>query len=414
MALRPATTLGRLLVLAALAGTISVLLAVIPGHRGWFDVGVYYGTVNYWVHDGGLIYDYLRPESVYGFTYPPFAAICMLPMAALGWHTAIAISVAISAASILALLYWLVDPIIRRHGWPRWFAYSMAVCLLALLESVRDTISFGQVNLALVALVFMDLWLLTARRSRLAGIGIGLAAAIKLTPAVFICYLLVTRRWRAAAVASGTVLAATGLAAMVAPGASRIFFTDAVWHTDRIGSLGYISNQSFAGLVARLGLGGPGQVTWGLAVLAVLAVWAYRVRRAASAGDDRTGFALTGLIACLISPITWVHHLVWTVPALILLIDAALRSGSPESRRRRLTIAATGYALLCSSVIWLWVTAPSGVIGFLGANTYVWVALGLLLFLPTPPPSRNLVRQVLPQRLGRAEGLPADLGAQRR
>ena len=64
------------------------------------------------------------------------------------------------------------------------------------LEPVRTTLYFGQINLVLMLLVLWD----TARgeRSRLKGIGVGIAAGIKLTPAYFILYYLAARQWRAA------------------------------------------------------------------------------------------------------------------------------------------------------------------------------------------------------------------------
>ena len=123
----------------------AVVLAVIPGKRGWFDVGVYYGTVHHWIA-GGHIYDYVQPSSEYGFTYPPFAAICMLPMMLFTWHEAVAVSVVLTVIASAALLTWLVDPIAQRHGWHRGFAFCVAAMLFAGLEPVRETISFGQVT----------------------------------------------------------------------------------------------------------------------------------------------------------------------------------------------------------------------------------------------------------------------------
>jgi len=391
-----AATVRRALVLLGCVGATAVVLAVIPGHRGWFDVGVYYGAVHHWA-DTGQLYDYLRPGTPYGFTYPPFAAVCMLPMLLVGWHTAVAISVVLGALATGLLLYWLVDPVARREGWPRWYAFGLAACLCALLNPVRDTFSFGQVNLLLVALVLAD-WRLGgsrhARYGRLGGIGTGLAAALKLTPALFICYLLLTRP-RAALTATATALAATALGYLLLPDASAEFWTSALWDTGRVGRLGYISNQSLQGLIARLPellplrfplplplpLPLPERALWASAVLAVLAVWARRVRRAVAAGDDLTGWALTGLACCLISPITWVHHLVWTFPALVLLADAALRAADPGRRLRLLVAAWAAEVILCSGVVWLW-HDDHGIGGLLGGNAYVYVTLALLAWLP--------------------------------
>ncbi|MDH6113913.1 alpha-1,2-mannosyltransferase [Kitasatospora sp. MAP12-15] len=376
----------KLTVLSALAAAAGIFLAVIPGHRGWFDVGVYYGTVQHWIH-GGRLYDYQRPGTGYGFTYPPFAALCMLPMALVGWHTAIAVATVLSVAASAALLYWLVDPIARRQGWDRWFAFGLAACAFAILNPVRDTFSFGQINLLLMALVFADYRQLADRKGRFAGIGTGLAAALKLTPVLFIGYLLIAGRRRAALVAAGTALGATLLGQLLAPQASRFFWTDALWNTSRIGRLDYVSNQSLQGMLARLAPTAPSRGPWLAAVLLALAVWAYRSRTAARRGDQATGFALTGLASCLVSPIAWVHHLVWTLPALLALADAGLRAPSRRRRQLLLTGAGAGYLVLTSGLVWLWHQPTSGLGDFLGANAYLLLTVALLLVLPLPLPA---------------------------
>ncbi|MFB7737156.1 glycosyltransferase 87 family protein [Streptomyces sp. NPDC056112] len=372
----PRTDRGRLVLVLCLAVAVTVFTATVPLLRGWFDLRVYYGAVNAWVHHGGRIYDYRVPGTTYGFTYPPFAALSMLPMALVGLNTAITAALLLDLVAVAAVLWILVGPELRRHGW---FGWALAACALALLEPVRDTISFGQVNLLLLALVLADGWLLSGGRGRWgrwAGAGIGLAAAVKLTPAVFIGLLLLARRWRAAAVATAVTVAATVLAAWAAPDASRFYWTHAVWDTTRVGRLDYVSNQSLQGVIARLAAPGePSRAVWALAVVLVLAVWVWRAHRALRAGDWPAALALTGLVSCLISPITWVHHLVWLLPSFAVL-----------ARARRLRTAAVLYGLLCSSVVWLWFDDSSGLDGFLGSNTYVWITLGLLLTLPTGRP----------------------------
>ncbi|MEV4759564.1 glycosyltransferase family 87 protein [Micromonospora sp. NPDC049559] len=389
-------TYRRAALVCGLALGIAVAIALLPGHRGWFDVGVYHGAVNYWVHDGGQLYDYLRPGTRYGFTYPPFAAVCMLPMALLGWYPTIAANLLLTALAAGFLLWLLVDPLAARLPVPRWFTFGIAVCLFAALNPVRDTVSFGQINLLLVALVYLDLWLLE-RGSRLAGIGIGLAAAIKLTPAVFVGYLLLTRRWRAAVTAVGCAVASTLLAATVAPAASLTYFAEAMWDTGRIGVLGYISNQSLSGLVARWDPPGPDGPTWLLLVGVVLAAWAWRARWAGQLGDDRAGFALTGLAGCLVSPITWVHHLVWAVPALVALAAVTLPWPPAGAARRRFRFGVGAYLVLVSGLVWLWSVDHRGVLGFVGGSSYVLVTLGLLALLPIRP-GRPAVPTTLPER----------------
>jgi alpha-1,2-mannosyltransferase len=383
------TTRRRVCLVAGTAAAVAAFLVVIPGRRGWFDVTVYYAAVRQWLFDGGGIYDYVVPGKQYGFTYPPFAAVCMVPLAVIGRYAAIAAMVSVSVIAAALVCYWLVDPIARRRGWSRWFTVAIACCLFAAYGPLRDTISFGQVNLILVAIVVADQRLLIGRAHRLGGIGIGLAAAIKLTPAIFIAYLLLAGKRRAAGVAVATAAGATALAALIAPGSSWTFWTSALWQTDRVGQLSYASNQSLMGMVARLDPADPPRIIWIVAVVAVLGVLAYRIRKMVAAGDQDAAFALACVAGCLISPVTWVHHLLWLVPPLVLLVDAGLRAGvSSRARVAMLSAAGLAYLILSSSMVWLWSAGPdvpehpAGLTGFLGANAFVWICVALLLWLP--------------------------------
>ena len=376
-------TIAQVVAVVALAVAVTAFLSVAAVRHGFFDLKVYYGALTFWVHDGGEIYDFLKAGTQYGFTYPPFAALVMLPMAYLPWTAAIAVSVAATVVVSAVVIWWLLDPVARRAGWTRWFVLAVALCLAAAYEPMRETVNFGQVNMLLLFLVAVDLLRLLPARSRWAGVGIGLATAIKLTPGIFIVYLLVTGRWRAALTAVGGAAAATLVAAALFPDASREFWTEALWNTDRVGELAFVSNQSLRGVVARLDPEHPSTVAWLALVLATLVVWGWRSRAAVAAGDEATGLALTGATMCLVSPVTWVHHLVWLLPGLILLVDNGMAAPA-RSRRRRLLLAAAlvGYAFLTSRIVWAWEKDFTGVDGFLGSNTYVWISLALLLALP--------------------------------
>ncbi len=375
----PRTDRTRVLLVLALVTAVTVFTATVPLLRGWFDLRVYHGTIDTWVHHGGRIYDYRVPGTMYGFTYPPFAAVSMLPMALVDLRTAVALCALLNLASLVAVLYVLGGPRLRRY---RWFGVVLVFCGLALFEPVRDTFSFGQVNLMLLALVLADAWLLSTGRGRWAGVGIGLAAAVKLTPAVFIGMLLLARRWRAAGLATAVAAAATAAAAWIAPEASHFYWTEALWDTSRIGRLDYVSNQSLQGVLARLvSPDEPSRTVWALMVLVVLGVWAWKVHTAVRADDWIAAFAVTGLTACLVSPITWVHHLVWLLPSFAVLLR----------HRRLLPLTVCLYVVLCSSVVWLWFDGASGIDGFVGSNAYVWITLGLLLWLPIGQPRVSLL-----------------------
>jgi alpha-1,2-mannosyltransferase len=284
--------------------------------------------------------------------------------------------------------WWLVGPLARARGWPHWYAAGLAIPLVFLIEPTRETITFGQINMLLIVLIVGDLLFAVPRNWRLAGAGIGLATALKLFPGIFIVYLLVTRRWRAAVVASATAAGATLLAAAIAPRASWQFWTDALWSTDRVGRTDYTGNQSLQGLLARLTAPAePPRLAWLLLVAAVAGFGLWRAVRAARAGDELTGMALTGLVAALISPITWPHHVYWFVPAVLALVTAA---SAPVGRRRRsalVALAIGGYATAAVGVVSFvdFGTAPEptdSVREFLLRNAYVLAAVVLLATLP--------------------------------
>ncbi|MFG1606753.1 glycosyltransferase 87 family protein [Actinoplanes sp. NPDC049265] len=348
---------------------VGVFLATIPTFRHFFDLGVYRGAVQSWLlHDGDL-YRYRYQGTEYGFTYPPFAAIVFAPLAWTSWPVAVAAGLVVNAAMVGLLMRWYVLPALRSRGWTAWSVVPLVFLAFLLFEPSRDTFSYGQINLVLLVLVGADLRNL--ENNRLSGWGVGLAAAIKLTPAVFIGYLIIRRQYRAAATAVGTAAGATLITLLVAPDESRTFWTQALWDTQRVGRTEYVSNQSLHGVIARLQ---APETAWLALVALVLAFWWWTARNA----DHRTGFALTGMVACLISPITWVHHLVWLLPALFLLIEQSL------DRPRRLAAVLGAVALMSSSLVWLWWDKPFGWLSFPGSNAYVWVTIGLMIAVGYP------------------------------
>jgi alpha-1,2-mannosyltransferase len=359
----------RLLLLAVLGAGAAALLTWSAVFHFYFDTGVYAGAVRYWFRDGGLVYDYLNPGTPYGFTYPPFAALAMSPMAVLPLG---AVEVLASIATVVVtvvVMWWLAGPWIERRGWHPGYALAVATSLALIFEPVRETFGFGQVNMLLLALVAGDMLIGLGRGRRWAGVGIGLATAIKLTPGVFILYLLVTRQWRALGVAIATASGTTLITAALWPDASREFWTAALWDTNRVGNLAYVSNQSLRGMLARFPIDTVESKVWIVCVLATLAVWVWRVRRA----DLLSGLALTGILGLLLSPVTWVHHSVWLLPALVVCV---------LSGRRFVVTGVVVYVLLSSRLLWLWDGGNRPPLYAVGSNLYVWAGLILLVALP--------------------------------
>jgi alpha-1,2-mannosyltransferase len=309
----------------------------------FFDMRIYHGAVVWW-SQGNDLYAFIAADTTLGFTYPPFAALVMLPMAVLPLTVAGWVNVIGSIAALAVVLAALLHPLADRHGWPLWFTVGIAVPLAVAIEPARETLGYGQVNLLLFALVMADLVALRWRAraadaasngGRLrrfwhsgawAGVGIGLATSIKLTPALFILYLLITKQWRAAGIAISTALGATLLTLVVASREATTYFTGVLWQTDRVGAADATPNQSLAGVLARLydSMETPGLLYVSFA-LVLLVVGLSRAASAHDEGDELTAFTLVGLTANGISPISWTHHMVFVIPAILVLADAALR-----------------------------------------------------------------------------------------
>lgn len=382
---RKRATLGATLILAVLA--LDMIYAHRVGQRhDLFDLRVYEGAVRQWWH-GGDLYAYVRPDEGrdWGFTYPPFAAIIMAPMAVLPWTAISVIQALASSVATTLTLALLLRRTGRQLGW--WLPAMVAGANLLLLpfEPWSATLSYGQVNVLLLALGAVDLLVALPSHHLLAGMCIGLATAVKLTPAVFIAYLLIIRERRAALVASATAILATLAAAALAPHESVEFWTNKIFDIQRIGEPSWVDNQSLNGTMNRLN---PHAATmlWGLAAVVVVAFWLWRVGRKAEDTDRIAGFALTAVVACLISPITWVYSLVWLIPAVAVLVDRLIAADVPARRRIPVLVGLLSvYGLLCSHLVW---RPYHGPVGFLTANLFVLVSLALLVGLPLRQPGR--------------------------
>lgn len=394
-------TVRRLVTVVALAAVLPALY--LPGLvHDFFDLKIYMRAMDWWAA-GNPLYDYVQPDRVQGalyFTYPPFSALLLRPFALLPLGVTVATFTILTAIGVVVTTRWLVQPMIERHDLPRVFTVTVAVLLAFTVESTRETITFGQINMLLVVLILADLLFAVPQGRRWAGVGVGLATALKLFPGIFIVYLLATRRWRAAVVASATAALATLLAAAVAPADSWRFWTHELWATDRVGRTDYTGNQSLFGLLSRITAPEkPSQLPWLLLVVVVAAYGLWRAARAARAGDALAGLTLTGLVGGLVSPITWTHHLYWFIPAVVVLVDAALdadRDTAAGVRRRRwlLTLAiGTAFVIIYGVVTFQdWGVAPARTDNpaeFVTRNAYVLLSLLLLAVLPARPAPRR-------------------------
>ncbi|MEV8306806.1 glycosyltransferase 87 family protein [Streptomyces flavidovirens] len=267
------------------------------------------------VANGTDLYGFTVTQWQLPATYPPFAAILFVPTTWLPLG-ALKVAFAVGNTALLALLVHLSCRFARLPAGP---ALVLAGTALGVwLEPVFQTILFGQINLALACLV---LWDLTRTDDAIGkGFALGVAAGVKLTPAIFIVYLLLTGRVRAGLTALASLTGTALLGALVLPHASVDFWTRRVFETGRVGRAWIVDNQSLQGLLARvLHDPAPGPVWLAAAVLvAVAGLWTAR-RAAVGAGRETWGVLVTAATALLVSPISWSHHWVWCVPVIAVL-----------------------------------------------------------------------------------------------
>ncbi|MCM1946638.1 glycosyltransferase 87 family protein [Streptomyces sp. G2] len=309
-------------------------------HVNMLDVMVYRAEAET-LRAGDDLYAMRATSANLAMTYPPFAAVLFLPLTLVGVPLMRTLSTAGNLLLVLALVRLslqlvgsaLASPARRADLWRTtlWVAAAVVWC-----EPVWTTLRYGQINLLVAVAV---LWDFTRREgSRWAGLGIGLATAVKLTPGLFVVLLLAAglllwrrdrgmNQWLRTALTATGVFLVTTLAMVVAlPADSKTFWTRTLFETGRVGHAEETANQSLSGVLARLmHTDAPG--LWWLAAAVLLGGAAMALAiRAAVRGDRAVAVVVTAFTALMVSPISWSHHWVWCVPLLILLYDRATRA----------------------------------------------------------------------------------------
>jgi alpha-1,2-mannosyltransferase len=322
---------------------------VIPWHPTMVDLEVYRhaGSV---LLAGGNFYDLPGPLQ---FLYPPFAAVLAVPLALL---PATVVQLGWTAAGALALV-----AILHRFGLNGWLLGLAGAVVVYVIEPVVQTLAFGQLGILLVALVVLDLVpgpRVFQRRVLPEGLLTGIATAVKLTPAIFVAYLLVVRKFRAFWVAAVIGVAVTLVSAAITPAASYEFWIRLAHGDTGLGhSFIYYTNQSvMADIVRIFGLGRTPAIV-GLVVSAAVAaagIWAAMLWH--RLGDIRLAVNLCGVAGLLASPVSWLHHFVWVVPLAMSLLER--RSIGP--RRLPVWYLALGWIFVGWVVVAPFTDLPNG------------------------------------------------------
>lgn len=384
--------LFQLLTLAALAWAGWRVLGRVP-YR--IDVDVYRMGGQAWLDGRPLYADgamfHTRGGLDLPFTYPPLAAVVFAPFALLSLEAA---SVAITVTTLVLLIVavtivlhrcdvWAQTSVTAEPAWLRqaWLAAAIVAPAVVYLEPIRSNFDFGQINVVLMTLVIADC--VPRRTPWPRGLLLGLAIALKLTPAVFLLYFLLRRDVRAVVVTAVSAVVATLIGVAFAWRDSMEYWTETVRNTDRIGTATLNTNQNIAGALARLGLSeGPRFVLWAAACFAVLAITVWAVRRLLRADQPVLALICVAMFGLVVSPVSWSHHWVWALPTLLVTALVAYRK-----RHAGLgVVAAAGFALMVWTPITLMPEHQETAASLwrqLAGCSYVWWALAVIVVAGT-------------------------------
>lgn len=416
--------LFQLLTAAVLAWACWRLLSHIP-YR--IDIDVYRMGGQAWLDGRPLYADgtmfHTRGGLDLPFTYPPLAAVVFSPFA---WLSLDVSSVAITLTTLVLLIastvivltgldVWPNTSPGRTRGWARvtfepawmrrcWLAAAIVAPAIIYLEPIRSNFDFGQINVVLMTLVIADC--VPRRTPWPRGMLLGVAIALKLTPAVFLLYFLLRRDTRALLVTAASAITATLAGFAFAWRDSWEYWTETVRNTDRIGTVTLNTNQNIAGVLARLGLGEDARfVVWTLACFAVLGLTVWAARRVSPASGrcpqnaDQSILALicVAMFGLVVSPASWSHHWVWVLPTVLVSTVVALRHRH----------VALGLVTLAGIALMVWTPIPlmpehhettASLWRQLAGGSYLWWAIAMIAVAGTMS-ARSADRSVSPQLL---------------
>ncbi|GAB3007860.1 glycosyltransferase 87 family protein [Amycolatopsis acidiphila] len=297
--------------------------------RPQIDLEVYrYGVQAWW--DGHNLYGALPPVengAELPFVYPPFAVLILSPLVLLPWDAAVVTLYVLSTICLLMTLY-----LVSRVAWPPlgraggFVVACVALPLTVFLEPVSQTYQFGQVSLVMMALVAVDC--LAGKTVWPRGFGIGLAAAIKLTPAAFILFFLVRKDYRSAARAGITFVVAAAVGFATDFHASVQYWFQGGLSGGGVSGTAFKTNQTIEAALVRTGLSGAAEkAVWIAVIAALVVVVALAMRRA----EPALALMANAGLALLVSPTSWSHYYVWVAPALLVLLAHGARRAYERS-----------------------------------------------------------------------------------
>jgi len=320
--------------------------------------------------------------------YPPFWGLAHIPFVTFSVTTAQCIAFPMFAAA-LAALFWTLNRLTRDRitlDHKTLFWVGAIPTLLAARFLIRDMLECG-VNLALVALSWFAVYLWTRHRDRLAGLVLGLAIALKCTPALFLVYFAWKRQWK---MLSSTLVAATAftLSPVCWMGPTEFARAGDFWYrhsirglTSEDPSLGVLGQEHFQNISLRSSLGRflmhipPGHkarvehplyvdvltldpaTAERLIQCMLLALGLVTLLQMQPQVDDRGAdsvlweCAIVSLLTLLYSPITWGQHCVAAIPALYLIMRTTFSQRMMPKWMEQLLLLYIGLVLVLNRAV---------------------------------------------------------------
>lgn len=269
------------------------------------------------------------------FTYPPFAVLFFLPYALIPAGIGAVLHTGLLIVSMLVVVHLIItrtprlNEFLRRQSrWRHAVLAGLLVFLVGFSGPWRESMSFGQINAVLMAVVLLDI--LGTRRAVLPrGLLTGLVAGVKLTPLAMGLFFLAQRDWKAilwmgigffGSIAAGFFITAKG---------SVYFWTEALFTTSRVGNDADMYTVTLKAFSQRLGLSDQGASFAWIGLSLVTIVLGYlATRRLLASGEVVAAVGVVATVMLMISPISWFHHWVWFIlllPALALPAHAIQR-----------------------------------------------------------------------------------------
>lgn len=383
--------------LAVLLGSLLtgavVVLPQTGSATGLLDLRIYVGAAGS-LRDGRSIYEFTETAYGLGSTYPPVWSLLVLPFTALDIHL-VELGWTMGNAALWFAALWIAAtplarpigdafghpdddrgtdgsdhagaPVDRRSPRNPWLV--VLIWALSIVGApMWNTLNQGQLNIVIWLLLVIDVRRFL-EQDRRAGILVGVAAALKLHPAIAALLILLTGAWRSTLRAAVAFVATTAVAAIVLWDDSWRYWTERIFDTSHIGSVADAQNNSIQAVLARTAPDGTWRTAaWVALDLVVLALGIHGFRLAARRRCLVSALVVVGLTTALLLPISWTHHLVFL--SLPLLLVAASRL---SLRAKLVTIAVVSVVLL----------DPVG-FGRLALTSDVRVAVMLVLLVLAP------------------------------